>query len=58
MESKKNLVLLGMMGSGKSTIGHLLSKTTDLKFIDIDNAIENETGLKVHQIFENSGALL
>ena len=53
--NKKNIVLVGMMGSGKSTIGHLLSKTTDLKFIDIDNAIENETGLKVHQIFENSG---
>ena len=36
MKSKKNLVLVGMMGSGKSTIGKLLSEKLNLKFYDIE----------------------
>ena len=40
MNSIKNLVFLGMMGSGKSSIGNLVSKKLDLPFIDIDNLIE------------------
>ena len=40
MKSKKNIVLVGMMGSGKSSIGKLLSKNVDLDFIDIDKKIE------------------
>ena len=40
MESKKNLVLLGMMASGKSTIGNLVSKKLGLKFYDTDKIIE------------------
>jgi len=55
MKSKKNLVLLGMMGSGKSTIGFLLSKKLNKKFVDIDNLIEKETNMKISDIFKKKG---
>ncbi len=55
MKSKKNLVLVGMMGSGKSTIGSLISKKLNLKFIDIDNVLENEAKMKISEIFEKKG---
>ena len=52
MKSKKNVILIGMMGAGKSTIGHLISKKHNLKFIDIDKLIENETKMKISDLFE------
>ena len=55
MESNKNLVLLGMMGSGKSTIGYLLSKTLKIEFNDVDEIIEKEEGCKISEIFEKKG---
>ena len=55
MHSNKNLVFLGMMGSGKSSIGFLVSKKLNLKFVDIDNIIEDETGMKISNIFEEKG---
>ena len=42
MKSKKNLILIGMMGSGKSTIGRLLAQKLNLKFLDIDFLIEKK----------------
>ena len=55
MKSKKNLVLVGMMGSGKSTIGYLLSKNLNLEFYDVDKIIEKKTGHKISEIFNLKG---
>ena len=55
MKSKENLVFLGMMGSGKSSIGMLVAKKLKLNFIDIDSEIENELGLSIKKIFEMKG---
>ena len=55
MKSKENLVFLGMMGSGKSSIGLLVAKKLKLNFIDIDNEIEKKLGITISQIFENKG---
>ena len=55
MKSKKNLVLIGMMSSGKSTIGELLAKKLNFKFFDIDKIIENETRMKITEIFKIKG---
>ncbi len=55
MKSKENLIFLGMMGSGKSSIGSLVAKKLQLNFIDVDNEIENELGLTIKKIFETKG---
>ena len=55
MKSKKNLIFVGMMGSGKSSIGYLVAKKLRLEFIDIDKEIEKELGLTINKIFEIKG---
>ena len=55
MNSNKNLVFLGMMGSGKSSIGNLVSKKLNLPFIDIDNLITEDTDMNISEIFEKKG---
>tara|TARA_B100000900_G_scaffold397692_1_gene398321 strand:- start:1756 stop:2280 length:525 start_codon:yes stop_codon:yes gene_type:complete len=52
---EKNLVLIGMMGSGKSTIGRIIAKNTKLKFYDVDKIIENENNLQISEIFKKKG---
>ena len=55
MNSKENLVFLGMMGSGKSSIGLLVSKKLNIDFIDVDKQIEKKIGLTISKIFEIEG---
>ena len=55
MKSKENLVFLGMMGSGKSSIGSLVAKKLGLDFVDVDKEIEKELGLSISKIFESKG---
>ena len=55
MKSKENLVFLGMMGSGKSSIGLIVSKKLKIDFIDTDQEIEKKTGTTILNIFEEKG---
>jgi shikimate kinase len=55
MKSKENIVFLGMMGSGKSSIGSMVSKKLDLKFFDIDKLIEEKLGMQISHVFELKG---
>ena len=55
MKSKENIVFLGMMGSGKSSIGSLISKKLKLDFFDIDQLIEKKFNTKISKMFEERG---
>ena len=50
---KKNLVLTGMMGVGKSTIGKSLAQKLSFRFVDIDRLIEKKEGCSINSIFQN-----
>ena len=52
---KKNLVLLGMMGAGKTTIGKIVAKEQDMEFIDTDANIEEKCSMKISEIFKKKG---
>ena len=52
---KKNLVLLGMMAVGKSTIARIVAKKLKIKFIDIDSIIQKKNSLTIVEIFEKKG---
>ena len=51
----KNIVLTGMSGSGKTTIGKMLAKELEMSFADTDEMIENYEGKKIKDIFKESG---
>ena len=51
----KNIILIGMMGSGKTTVSKELSKVLpDYKLVDIDNEIEKSTQKKFQKFFLNT----
>ncbi len=51
----KNVILTGMMGVGKSTIGRMVAKKLKYSFIDIDKLIEAKEGCSINLIFKNKG---
>lgn len=55
MNPAVNLVLVGPMGAGKTSIGKRLAERFGLDFIDLDQAIEAATGVRVAEIFEREG---
>jgi len=50
-----NILLIGFMGCGKTSLGKKLAKKMDLKFIDLDKIIEQNEQLSVDEIFNNKG---
>ncbi len=55
MEKKTNIVLLGMPGSGKSTVGVLLAKRLGKQFVDTDLLIQEQEGRLLSEIIEEEG---
>lgn len=51
----KTIALVGLMGCGKSAIGHRLAARLDLPFLDLDKEIEKMEGLTIPEIFEKHG---
>ena len=52
---KKNIILCGFMGCGKSTVGKQLSERMGMKFIDTDSYIEQKEGMTISEIFAEKG---
>lgn len=51
----ENIYLVGFMGSGKSTVGHILAEKLDMEFIDVDTEIEKKENKKISEIFKEKG---
>lgn len=51
----KNIILIGMMGCGKTTCGRLLAQELHMDFVDTDAAIEEEAGRSIPEIFAQDG---
>ncbi|MFZ9038218.1 MAG: shikimate kinase AroK [Gammaproteobacteria bacterium] len=53
--SHRNIILIGPMGSGKSTIGNIIARRLHREFQDSDQLIENRTGVDIARIFDIEG---
>lgn len=51
----KNLILIGFMGAGKTSVGKALTKKMGMQFVDTDERIEKEQGKKIPDIFSEYG---
>jgi shikimate kinase len=54
-DSAEHIVLVGMMGAGKTSVGKLLADRLDRPFFDVDAWIEDEEGVSIAGIFETRG---
>ena len=51
----KNIFLIGMMGTGKSTLGVKLAEKLEWSFVDLDTQIEKKAGISISEIFSKQG---
>lgn len=51
----KNIVLIGFMGTGKTSVGKVIAKKLGFKFVDVDEVIERTTGMEISEIFSKFG---
>ena len=49
------LAIVGYMGSGKSTVGHLVAESLRWRFVDLDEAVAERAGLSIPEIFKSRG---
>ncbi|WP_292364610.1 shikimate kinase [Methanoculleus sp. UBA208] len=55
MHHRKNIILIGMPGAGKSTVGVILAKTLGMQFIDTDILIQERAGKMLQEILDTDG---
>ena len=55
MEHSDNIILVGLMGAGKTTVGRQLARRLRKRFVDCDHEIEARTGVSIPTIFEIEG---
>jgi len=55
MSYPNKIILIGLMGAGKTTVGKMLARHLGMRFIDSDHEIERRTGVKIPVIFELEG---
>ena len=55
---KKNIVLIGLMGSGKTTLGKCIAEKSGMEFVDTDELIIQKAGKPISKIFEDEGELI
>ena len=55
INKNRNIILIGYMGSGKSTVGRKAAKAVEYNFLDTDVLIEQEEGMSITKLFEEKG---
>lgn len=54
-EMSRNIILIGMMGTGKSTVGTLIAEALDFEFVDLDQWVTEQEGRSIPEIFTDKG---